>query len=194
MHIEAGGATGSDTLDGRNGKLAACPTKSEAGMEQLFQHGLSNAAAAALLAIVAAIATRIWRNPHFAYAAWLIVLVRLVAPPLVAVNVPAARGINSCELWLKFGFPSRGVADIGAAHERGTHGQPRGSAHGHADRTRRPRAGQLPGLISRNPASRRPTSDGHSRSSADHRWRTRNQLCRMEAIRTGAAANRTDAG
>ncbi len=58
-------------------------------MEQLFQHGLSNAAAAALLAIAAAVATRVWRNPHFAYAAWLIVLVRLVAPPLVAVNVPA---------------------------------------------------------------------------------------------------------
>jgi beta-lactamase regulating signal transducer with metallopeptidase domain len=57
-------------------------------MEQLFQHGLSNAAAAAVLAIVAAIATRIWRNPHFAYAAWLIVLVRLVAPPLLAVSVP----------------------------------------------------------------------------------------------------------
>jgi hypothetical protein len=57
-------------------------------MEQLFQHGLSNAAAAALWAILAAIATRLWRNPHFAYAAWLIVLVRLVAPPLVPVNVP----------------------------------------------------------------------------------------------------------
>jgi beta-lactamase regulating signal transducer with metallopeptidase domain len=57
-------------------------------MEQLFQHGLSNAAAAAVLAILAAIATRIWRNPYFAYAAWLIVLVRLVAPPLVPVNVP----------------------------------------------------------------------------------------------------------
>jgi beta-lactamase regulating signal transducer with metallopeptidase domain len=63
-------------------------SESEAGMEQLFQHGLSNAAAAALLAFLAASATRIWRNPHFAYAAWLIVLVRLVAPPLVAVNVP----------------------------------------------------------------------------------------------------------
>jgi beta-lactamase regulating signal transducer with metallopeptidase domain len=57
-------------------------------MEQLFQHGLSNAAAAAALAILAVIATRIWRNPYFAYAAWLIVLVRLVAPPLLPVSVP----------------------------------------------------------------------------------------------------------
>ena len=57
-------------------------------MEQFFQHGLSNAAMAALLAIAAAIATRIWRNPYFAYAIWLIVLVRLIAPPLVPVSVP----------------------------------------------------------------------------------------------------------
>ena len=57
-------------------------------MEQFFQHGLSNAAMAALLAIAAAIATRIWRNPYFAYAIWLIVLVRLIALPLVPVSVP----------------------------------------------------------------------------------------------------------
>jgi beta-lactamase regulating signal transducer with metallopeptidase domain len=57
-------------------------------MEHLIQHGLSNAAAAAVLAILAAIATRLWRNPHFAYALWLVVLVRLVAPPLVAVPLP----------------------------------------------------------------------------------------------------------
>ena len=57
-------------------------------MEQLIQHGLSNAAAAAVLAVLAAIATRLWRNPHFAYALWLIVLLRLVAPPLFAVSVP----------------------------------------------------------------------------------------------------------
>jgi beta-lactamase regulating signal transducer with metallopeptidase domain len=63
-------------------------------MEHIFQHGLSNAAAAAVLAVLAAIATRIWRNPHFAYAAWLIVLVRLVAPPLVPVRVPVPAWSN----------------------------------------------------------------------------------------------------
>lgn len=57
-------------------------------MEHVIQLGLSNAAAATVLAILAAIATRIWRNPHFAYALWLVVLLRLVAPPLVPVQVP----------------------------------------------------------------------------------------------------------
>jgi len=57
-------------------------------MEHVIQLGLSNAAAATVLAILAAIATRIWRNPHFGYALWLVVLLRLVAPPLVPVQVP----------------------------------------------------------------------------------------------------------
>jgi len=57
-------------------------------MERLFQIGLSNAAAAAVLAVLAAVATRLWRNPHFSYALWLIVLLRMVAPPLVPMPVP----------------------------------------------------------------------------------------------------------
>jgi beta-lactamase regulating signal transducer with metallopeptidase domain len=56
-------------------------------MDRVMQIGLSNAATAAVLAILAAIATRLWRNPHFGYALWLIVLVRLVAPPLVPVPI-----------------------------------------------------------------------------------------------------------
>ena len=57
-------------------------------MESLLHWGLSNAATAALLAVAATIATRIWKNPHFAYAVWLIVLLRLIAPPLVPLTIP----------------------------------------------------------------------------------------------------------
>ncbi|HEX4071064.1 MAG TPA: POTRA domain-containing protein, partial [Planctomycetaceae bacterium] len=57
-------------------------------MQHLLQFGLSNAVAAAVLAVLAAVATRVWRNPHFAYALWLVVLLRLVAPPLLPVGVP----------------------------------------------------------------------------------------------------------
>jgi beta-lactamase regulating signal transducer with metallopeptidase domain len=57
-------------------------------MQHLLQFGLSNAMAAAVLAVLATVATRVWRNPHFAYALWLVVLLRLVAPPLLPVGLP----------------------------------------------------------------------------------------------------------
>ena len=59
------------------------PTEFESSMQHLLQFGLSNAVAAAVLAVLAAVATRVWRNPHFAYALWFVVLLRLMAPPLV---------------------------------------------------------------------------------------------------------------
>jgi beta-lactamase regulating signal transducer with metallopeptidase domain len=54
-------------------------------METLVRCGLANAGIAAMLAILAAIVTRIWKNPHVSYALWLIVLVRLVSPPLLQI-------------------------------------------------------------------------------------------------------------
>jgi beta-lactamase regulating signal transducer with metallopeptidase domain len=54
-------------------------------MGALIQFGLANAGAAAVLAIGVAIVTRVWRNPHLAHALWLIVLLRLVAPPLFQI-------------------------------------------------------------------------------------------------------------
>jgi beta-lactamase regulating signal transducer with metallopeptidase domain len=54
-------------------------------METLVRCGLANAGIAAVLAILVAIVTRIWKNPHFSYALWLIVLVRLVSPPLLQI-------------------------------------------------------------------------------------------------------------
>jgi len=56
-------------------------------MGALIQFGLANAAAAAVLAIGVALITRVWRNPHLAHALWLIVLLRLVAPPLFRIPV-----------------------------------------------------------------------------------------------------------
>ena len=65
----------------------------------LLAFGLTNAAAATLLAVPVAGLTRVWRNPHAARILWLCVLARLVVPPLFAVPVweagderPEARG------------------------------------------------------------------------------------------------------
>ena len=69
-------------------QLALRREESQVVMEHLLQFGLSNAVAAAVLAVLATVATRVWRNPHFAYALWLVVLLRLVAPPLLPVGVP----------------------------------------------------------------------------------------------------------
>jgi beta-lactamase regulating signal transducer with metallopeptidase domain len=51
-------------------------------MGTCLQIGLTNALWAAVLAIFVSAVTRIWRNPHLAHALWLIVLLRLVAPPV----------------------------------------------------------------------------------------------------------------
>jgi beta-lactamase regulating signal transducer with metallopeptidase domain len=50
---------------------------------------LSNAAIVALLATGAYAVTRIWRNPQLAHALWVLVLLKLVTPPLVNVPLPA---------------------------------------------------------------------------------------------------------
>jgi beta-lactamase regulating signal transducer with metallopeptidase domain len=60
-------------------------------MGTCLQIGLTNALWAAVLAVFVAAVTRVWRNPHLAHALWLIVLLRLVAPPLfqVPLQTPA---------------------------------------------------------------------------------------------------------
>ena len=52
-------------------------------MEALLSIGLSNALMATALAGLAFVASRICRNQPFVYCLWLIVLVKLVTPPLV---------------------------------------------------------------------------------------------------------------
>lgn len=56
-------------------------------MTGFIEIGLSNVAMAALLAIVAASVNRCWRRPALTHALWLLVLVKLITPPLIFVPV-----------------------------------------------------------------------------------------------------------
>lgn len=49
---------------------------------------ISNVAVAGALALLAFVVTRVWRNPHLAHALWLLVLMKLVTPPIVQAPVP----------------------------------------------------------------------------------------------------------
>lgn len=57
-------------------------------MTSLVEMGLSNALAALLLAIVAVVVGLVCRQPALVHALWLLVLLKLVTPPLVPVAVP----------------------------------------------------------------------------------------------------------
>ncbi len=57
-------------------------------MEQLITFGLTNSLAAALLAIAAALFARFTQRPVLWYALWLVVLLRLLAPPVFAIDLP----------------------------------------------------------------------------------------------------------
>ena len=56
-------------------------------MQTIFEIGLSNAVFATILAVVAFVITRLWRAPALGHVLWLIVLVKLITPPLVSVPV-----------------------------------------------------------------------------------------------------------
>src|SRR5499425_77416 len=56
-------------------------------MQSLVETALSNALVASLLAVLAFVVSR-WRRPALAHALWLLVLLKLVTPPLVPVAVP----------------------------------------------------------------------------------------------------------
>jgi beta-lactamase regulating signal transducer with metallopeptidase domain len=58
-------------------------------MNLLVQALLSNVAIVAVLAVTVYALTRIWRNPQLAHALWVLVLLKLVTPPLVNVPLPA---------------------------------------------------------------------------------------------------------
>jgi len=57
-------------------------------MEPLLNLGLTNALTAAFLALAAATIARFTRRPALWYALWLVVLLRLLAPPIFAVDFP----------------------------------------------------------------------------------------------------------
>ena len=59
-------------------------------MESLVHAMLSNAAAAAVLAVLVAIIGRACRRPALIHGLWLIVMIKLVTPPVVPVSLPEA--------------------------------------------------------------------------------------------------------
>src|SRR5947199_5160500 len=56
-------------------------------MSTLLSVGLANAACAAALAVLALVAGRLCRRPALAHALWVLVLVKLVTPPLFRPSV-----------------------------------------------------------------------------------------------------------
>ena len=64
-------------------------------METLLHLGLVNAALATALAVVAATAGRVCRRPAVRHSLWLLVLLKLVTPPLVPVQIPWPLESNS---------------------------------------------------------------------------------------------------
>src|SRR5207249_1119679 len=61
------------------------PRKEPTDMQTLLEIGLANAAAATVLAVVALVGARCCRHRAVTHALWLLVLVKLVTPPLVRV-------------------------------------------------------------------------------------------------------------
>jgi beta-lactamase regulating signal transducer with metallopeptidase domain len=57
-------------------------------VDLLLHAGLSNALTATLLAVAVAAVTRVCRRPALAHALWLLVLLKLVTPPLLPVSLP----------------------------------------------------------------------------------------------------------
>lgn len=57
-------------------------------MDPLLHATLSNSLLAALLALVAAAVARVWRRPALAHGLWLLVLLKLLTPPLVSLPLP----------------------------------------------------------------------------------------------------------
>jgi beta-lactamase regulating signal transducer with metallopeptidase domain len=63
-------------------------------MTAILEIAASNVILSALLAVVAIAATRVWRSPQLAHGLWLLVLLKLITPPLVSVSPPASWPID----------------------------------------------------------------------------------------------------
>lgn len=77
-------------------------------MNLLLEIGLSNAIAAGVLALVASVASHFCRRPAITHGLWLLVLLKLITPPLVHVPLPwptsaepaAAAPTDSSQAWV----------------------------------------------------------------------------------------------
>jgi beta-lactamase regulating signal transducer with metallopeptidase domain len=63
-------------------------------MESLVHILLSNAVVATLMAVVVAAVSRICRRPALTHSLWLVVMLKLVTPPLVPVSLPLANAFS----------------------------------------------------------------------------------------------------
>ncbi len=58
--------------------------------QSVLEAGISNVVVASVMALVVFAVTRFWKNPHIAHILWLLVLVKLVTPPLwhIPISLP----------------------------------------------------------------------------------------------------------
>ena len=82
-------------------------------MESLVHILLGNALAATFLAVVALGVGRICRRPALTHSLWLIVLLKLVTPPLMPVSFPARVPFRS---WHRFPQGRLAIAKLARNH------------------------------------------------------------------------------
>jgi beta-lactamase regulating signal transducer with metallopeptidase domain len=75
-------------------------------MESLLNVGISNAVAAVVLALVAFAVDRVFRRPALSHLFWLLVLLKLLTPPLVHVPLPWPSGPARPAVTLPQGVPA----------------------------------------------------------------------------------------
>src|SRR5262249_471563 len=82
----AGGAAGAHR--GRRPFQQEEALSRETGMQTLLSVALSNTVVALFLAVPAVLAGRVWKRPALAHGLWLLLLLKLPTPPLIALPVP----------------------------------------------------------------------------------------------------------
>src|SRR4051812_47637742 len=63
--------------------------------DRLVNAALTNAVLVVLLAFVVSVLTLVWRHPRWGHGLWLLVLVKFLVPPMIAVPLPAIAGFWS---------------------------------------------------------------------------------------------------
>ena len=87
-------------------------------MNNFFMFAAHNTVVTLLLALVVYGLTRVWRNPPVAHALWLLVLLKLVSPPVLRVDWSRLPGSTQGD--------SQIIADLSRIEEQ----QPESHAHG----------------------------------------------------------------
>ena len=64
-------------------------------IQSVIEAGVSNAAIAAVMAFAVLSVTQLWKNSHVAHILWLLVLVKLVTPPLWHISIPLPAAMTS---------------------------------------------------------------------------------------------------